>query len=290
LVILDPTGTELASRELPMRGESCSTLAQAIALVVDQFFRDLAAPSGSPSDAMPPPRAGANTSVAAPSKPEAAIPEPTADARKPSKERRATLPVAPRQGEPSLAQGVQAPPKSKTPTNGAKTPGGRSGMIMGVGYESVPSAPAASIGLFVAATPSFRFDLRAALPTISARESFRSGWAYLYPVPLRLSFMYLGPHTSRLRGFAGPEILASLERASTTGVVGGHSGWRVAAGIGARLGAAYWFSPSVALAGSFCADHVVWNSRRFLLDSDTELRRSNARLAGVFELWGALFP
>jgi len=40
LVITDPFGKEQLTRDLPMHGESCATMAQAIALVVDSFFRD----------------------------------------------------------------------------------------------------------------------------------------------------------------------------------------------------------------------------------------------------------
>src|ERR1700690_2695120 len=41
LVIVDPSGKEQATRDFSVRGESCATLAQAIALVVEGFFRDL---------------------------------------------------------------------------------------------------------------------------------------------------------------------------------------------------------------------------------------------------------
>ncbi|HWZ88001.1 MAG TPA: hypothetical protein VNW92_04105, partial [Polyangiaceae bacterium] len=42
LELIDPTGTRRLLRELPREGESCATLSQAIALVVERYFRELA--------------------------------------------------------------------------------------------------------------------------------------------------------------------------------------------------------------------------------------------------------
>jgi hypothetical protein len=51
--LYDPENKLRLTRDLPMTGESCATMAQAIALVVDRFFRDMIA--GESSDAPPPP-------------------------------------------------------------------------------------------------------------------------------------------------------------------------------------------------------------------------------------------
>lgn len=44
LELTDPRGASVLLRDLPMAGESCSTMAQAIALVLERYFRDLEAP------------------------------------------------------------------------------------------------------------------------------------------------------------------------------------------------------------------------------------------------------
>lgn len=50
LELLDPAGNRRLLRELPREGESCATLSQAIALVVERYFRELAPePAASPA-------------------------------------------------------------------------------------------------------------------------------------------------------------------------------------------------------------------------------------------------
>jgi len=43
LMLFDPTGVKRLTRDLPLAGESCTTMAQVIALVVDRFFRTMVA-------------------------------------------------------------------------------------------------------------------------------------------------------------------------------------------------------------------------------------------------------
>ena len=66
--LFDPSGTRRLVRDLPRAGESCATLSQAIALVVERYFRELApAPASEPATAdLPPP----NPLVSVPAAPE----------------------------------------------------------------------------------------------------------------------------------------------------------------------------------------------------------------------------
>ncbi|HEY3665149.1 MAG TPA: hypothetical protein VGL19_04075 [Polyangiaceae bacterium] len=50
LQLLDPAGQSRISRDLPVGGDSCATLAQAMALVIERYFRELETPALSPSD------------------------------------------------------------------------------------------------------------------------------------------------------------------------------------------------------------------------------------------------
>jgi hypothetical protein len=255
LVIVDPNGKEQASRDFSIRGESCATLAQAIALVVEGFFRDLGqSPSAEPSEVAPP-------VVAPPTQP--------------------TAPTAPTR----LAPPDNASPKTqKKPVKSAAL-----GVDVGSGYQSAPASLAVFWGLFVAVKSSWQFDLRVALPTSRVSLPFRSGSAELLAVPLRLSAVYSAALVGDLRAFAGPEFLTSFEFASTEGVSGGQSGWRASFGAGARAGAAFWFTPGLALGASFSGDGVFTQSRRFLLDSNSEIGLSRTRLAGALELSGVIF-
>lgn len=54
LVLVDPAGTERLVRDLPSDGASCATLSQAIALVVERYFRELAPGEETPAPAPPP--------------------------------------------------------------------------------------------------------------------------------------------------------------------------------------------------------------------------------------------
>ena len=255
LVIVDPNGKEQATRDFSIRGESCATLAQAIALVVEGFFRDLGqSPSADPPKVEPP--------VVASSTPPTT---PTTPAR--------------------LAPPDSASPK--TPKKPVKS--GAAGVEVGTGYESVPSSLAVCLGLFVAPKSSWQFDLRVALPTSRVSWPFRTGTAELLAIPSRLSVVYSAALARDLRAFAGPEFLTSLELASTEGVAGGRSGWRASLGAGARAGAAFWFTPGLALGASFSGDGVFTQSRKFLLDSNSEVGLSRTRLAGALELSGVTF-
>lgn len=262
LVIVDPSGKEQMTRDLPMRGESCATMAQAISLVVDSFFRDF---GQSPArDATKDAPAEQHTET---------IPAPTPPA--------AVLPP-PKTATSSQPQGATTPPRARSV--------GSAGIVVGGGYESVPSSAAADIGLFSELSSRWRLDLHAAFPVSRMRESFGNASAYLYPIPLRLSVTYQTPGHDGLMGFVGPELLLSVERGWASGAPSEHQGWRESFGAGARAGAAYWISPRLALSAAFSFDGILVQSRRFLVIEEPALEASHARLAGTLELWGAIFP
>ena len=276
LVIVDPSGKEQATRELPMQGESCATMAQAIAIVVDGFFRDF---GQTPLEART--ATGVQPAADALGKPvEKQDPEPSSIERRPAEE----SPNAP----PVTTVATQAPrTKSQPPSSESRR---TAGVILGGGYESEPSSAAASFGLFFAVTPRWRIDLKSAFPTARISEKYASATAHLYPVPLRLSVSYLTPSYQGLSWFIGPEILVSLEHGSVSGIPDGRSGWRASFGVGGRTGIAYSLTPSLALATNVSTDAALYQSRRFLMVDDTVLESSRARLAGTLELWGTIFP
>jgi len=254
LVIVDPNGNEQASRDFSVRGESCATLAQAIALVVESFFRDLGQAQNSEPPKVEPAVVGS-------------LPPMTAPAR-----------LAP-------PDNVRQKP-SKKPVK----PSAMAGLNVGAGYESAPASLAAYLGWFVTVKSSWQLDLRTAFVPSRQSTTFRTGTADLLAIPARLSMVYSAAFAGDWRVFIGPELLTSFESASTKGVDSGRSGWRASFGAGARAGAAFWFTPSVSLGVSFCGDGVFSQSRRFLLDNNSELGLSRTRLAGALELSGVIFP
>lgn len=251
LVILDPKGKEQALRDLPLQGESCATMAQAIALVVDGFFRDLG-----------------QTAIREPS--------PARDPARPTAVQSTASNAA-----PAIAPATVAATPMATMTTGP---------IVGGGYESVVSSPAASFGWFVAGTAPWLVDLRVTIPTSTLRETHHGIDARLYAAPLRLDLNYAPKWSARLRPFVGPELLLSPERGAVEGVAQGRSGWRLTLGMGVRLGGALSVTPAWAIAMSISADFALLQSRRFLMEDEAVLELRRARLAGVLELWGAIFP
>jgi hypothetical protein len=263
LVIVDPTGKEQVVRELPLQGESCATLAQAIALVIDGFFRDFGQsplPEGVATDS------GGERSKSGPS-PTASAPTTTT-----------TIPNSQAPRAPELP--LQLPPEQ----------GCRAGFILGGGYDSVTASAAPVLGLSVAATPRWRVDLKSLFPTARVSESYGKARAYLYPLQLRLSLSYTMPLSRGLLWFIGPESLLSLERGSISGVSSGRSGWRASIGIGGRTGIAFWVLPELAVATNLSADAMLHQSRRFLLVDEPILKVPGVRMAGTLELWGTIFP
>lgn len=267
LVIIDPAGVEKAARELPIRGESCATVAQAIALVVDGFFRDL---GQAPDNDVAPPSPNASS-------------QPTEVASRTSPE---ALPVPVQVTQAK----TQATPISARQVSPKPDPRSAFGFSVAGGYESVPGSASGSLGLFAAVTPSWRIDLRFAVPVGDQQQDLRGGKAHLRLFPLRTALTYEGAVWNRLRLFVGPELLLSFEQATTSQVEAGKSGWRAAFGSGIRGGVAYSVLPRITLAAGVSADYILLESRRVMLEGDSELKPDRTRLAGMFELWGEIFP
>ena len=262
LVITDPSGKEQLTRDLPMRGESCATMAQAIALVVDSFFRDFGQSSFREGKEATPAKEAAVTPVA---------PKPEAKAA-------SQLP-----GQHTGTALVKSPaPPSRVPP--------RLGVALGGGYESVPSSAAIALGGFAQLGPHLRWDLRAAVPAARASQVYGAATAKLFVLPVRLSIAYFTPLAAKMQLFLGPEFLTSFEQGSGTGVANGHSGWRESFGLGGRTGAVVRLGPGLALAANFSLEGVLAQTRQFLVVEQPVLEVSPVRASASIELWAAFFP
>lgn len=263
LVIRDAEGREQLTRELPLKGESCETLAQAIALVVDGYFRELAqGPTG--DEAAEKPRApGAPTSDEDETKATSSTQVAVASAQ-------STLLVTPTQSHSSMLQP-------------------RLAFAFGAGYESVTNEPAATVGLSVGQAEHWRWQLRAGFPFSMHREEVAPGAATAYVMPTRLSLGYVLEPVRRVQWLIGPEVLLSLERGATQDIAAGRSGWRVSAGIGAQTAVVGWVAQWMALYMSLTADEVLLQSRRFLMYEQPVFQFPRTRLSAAVGLQAVIW-
>jgi len=262
LVIRDAEGKERLTRELPLKGESCDTLAQAIALIVDGLFRELSQSPGHDE---------ADTN-----------PTPSEQPQGADSANGHVLPGPP--GGFGETEPRRLAAESRQRSTEARL---QAGLALGGSYESAPFKPTFALGLFLAQR-AWRLQLQAGLPLSSQRENHGGGAALAYVVPLCFDASYVLEAIPSVQWFIGPQTLLSLEHGSTRDVPNGHSGWRVSAGIGAQTGLAYWVSPSIALAGSFSVDEIFWESRKFLMYEQPVLEFSRTRLAGALGVWGMI--
>ena len=92
--------------------------------------------------------------------------------------------------------------------------GGGTGIILGGGYESIPSSAAPAFGVFSDFSGRWRVDFRATLPISRMSEAYSPATAYLYPIPVRLSLMYQTEGHDGLSAFIAPR---SCSASSTAG-------------------------------------------------------------------------
>jgi hypothetical protein len=251
LVISDAEGREQLTRELPMKGESCETLVQAIALVVDGFFRELAQSEAGDERDERVERVEVTENDAP--KPQPAM-EPTV--------------VSPHLTLPELP--AQRPIKQP-----------RTAIALGAGYESVPSKSIVNAGLSFGISAHWNWQLQAGFPFSNHREEVPPGAATAYVIPTRLSLSYVLEPVRRLEWFIGPEGFLSLEHGATQKIPAGRNGWRVSPGIGAQTAVVGWVAQSIALYLSLAADVVLFDSRQFLVYEEPVFEFARTRLSAT---------
>jgi hypothetical protein len=217
LELFDPKGDRKLERDLPLAGESCATMTQAVVLVLERYFRDL----GSLEDEAP-----AGPTSAAPETP--ALSPPVAPDRPSTAE--APSAVAAYRGSFTAGFGLATPPSSLALTLDARLWLPRSWQL-GIGVAWSGSEVTESIG------------------PPGARASMTS-------IPIRASFAWRRDLGST-DVFLGPEFLASVDRASVTGVVQSGNATRVVFGVGVGAGALIWLSRSVGLSMAASLDATL---------------------------------
>jgi hypothetical protein len=237
-------------------------LTQAIALVVDGFFRDLGQTPTLDVTAPPQPAPSATA-------PEMAATPLAAPAVQ-------TKPVSPPVTEPSL-----------TPARSGNQ--FRLGWVLGTGYESAVRSAAVDLGWFGATTSGWRFALHGSVPFSQYSEAVTPGKAELFAVPIRLSAMRQLDLTSELNVFIGPELLLSVERGWTHGLVSERKGYRATWGLGGQLGAAYSLWSRGGLAIRLSGDRVIADASAFTVEGESVLTLPRLRWSVALQLWGLVF-
>ncbi|HXK16437.1 MAG TPA: hypothetical protein VNG33_01435 [Polyangiaceae bacterium] len=229
LVLKDGRGTVRLERRLPLGGEACDTVVQAIALVLERYFRELQAPASS-VDAEP------ETSRKAPS-----------EAEKPALAAPGPLP-------PALGPQLQLAAKAGF-AFGPKT--GVVALELGLWFAQ-----------WFAASLEPQLLLPDVVEKVHDVDATERGRAEMLEVPLRGS-VGLGRRGARWAFRVGPALRLSLRRASTQGLItkGGDPengdssgvGWAFALGGGAA--GSWWLLPSFGLTASVVVDAKVTETR-----------------------------
>ena len=180
LVVLDPSGERRISRDLPVGGESCATLAQAMALVVERYFRELETPA-----------------LAVPES------EPAVASENPSSPPPSVRP-------PSLAPRTETPPAPLTP---------QLMLGLGLGLSSAQPGALGGLqggGWF---RQQVHLELGVLADLAAHHQQVQSADLQLRSFPVQLSLGF-GQRGQVWDFFAGPEVRWTLEVPHTNGLVG----------------------------------------------------------------------
>jgi hypothetical protein len=259
LELSDPEGRVRLRRELPIEGENCADVAQAIALVVERYFADLAAehvaeaetPESSPAVATP-------------------TPEPSP----------APSPVV-----------APAPPAAPPPQRPPRALGQRPVTLWraGVGAALLLPDPAARVDVNVRLDHAWwSAGLRGVVPTKERSEPLDEGKAELSALPLRL-WAAADWTWDDLEVSLGPELLVSLERGDTVASDRIGDGTRLVLGLGAQANALLSLSGPVALSLAAGGDVTLPLAMSQFLVAETEREVLKPRIFEGFLAGGLVF-
>jgi hypothetical protein len=203
LELFDPKGERKLERDLPLAGESCATMTQALVLVLERYFRDLGSLEEGP-----------------------APPEP--------QDAPGDRPVTP--PPPAIDQPSTAPAPSTTNSY-------RGSVTAGLGFLTPPSSLALTLEAKLWLLSSWQLALGVAWSPAETTEAVGppGGVASMTSVPVRASFAW-HKDLGSTDVFLGPEVLASFDRASVTGVAQPGKAMRVVYGLGVGAGALTWLT------------------------------------------------
>jgi hypothetical protein len=188
-------GKVLLRRELPI-GESCASVAEAIALVLDQYFRALVTEETQPDEA--------------------------ATQKRDDSAHHADQGIADQNGGKPALSSEQSPPSWLA--------------MLEMSAGSFSSSVAAGLRFQSLLSPAWHFGVEVVIPFSDRKEALPEGGearARSFELAAHLGF---GPELGAVRPYVGPTLFAMLERAYTTSPLENRTQYRLLAGIGAELG------------------------------------------------------
>jgi hypothetical protein len=257
LELYGPEGALQLSRDLPLEGESCGTMAEVIALVLDRYFRALLAhdPPGSDDDEP--------AAVAAPAAASTAPAPPEA-------------PLAGAAREPSLATGPSDTlPSDAGPSHEASVATGpsRSGGMALAAFELAfrsPDMPALGVRGMLEPWPQVYLGTALHVGLRSETEGLSGdGGVSSRDASWRIHAGW-GPRLGPVRTYLGPGVCLGVARGSGDGLPQRSSGYRATWAAGLDAGAQWVTAEGWSFGASVALDISVL-SGRFQVDGDEVL-------------------
>ena len=228
LELFGPDGQLQLSRDLPLENDSCSTMAEVIALVLDRYFRGLLAREAAPDVV-------------------AAGGAPSPDASSAGSPALAPTPTEP-PGAPSVPDPTAAAPGADAPGSPPKNTAGESSGLVGLdlAFRS-PSRP--SLGVRASFEPWSHVYAGAALHVglVSDTEELADGAEVTARGASLRAYLGWKLELDRVRAYVGPGLRFGVDRGRSEGLESTDVRYRATWGAGIDAGA-FWLSP-----GGWCA-------------------------------------
>jgi hypothetical protein len=264
LEVFDPDGIARLQRDLPMTGRSCVDMAQALALVLDRYFRSLTAE----------PAAEGETSLPAPS------PETTAAG--------ATRPAQNTDIPTTAKPGVAPQPAAVAPRTPPPRPSTARWLLAGAGVAIASRPSSAGVSIAVATEPIARLELGFGAVALLAKEQQQvdGGVVSQQGFPLRAWATYAVIHGG-LDLQLGPEVLGAVDVGQS--VDGQHQSLRFLFGVGPRASVRSWPNPRFGFGVTGSVDFAA-TSGRFLVGTKEVLAPSPAQGLVALDITWLLIP
>jgi hypothetical protein len=264
LEVFDPDGIARLQRDLPMTGRSCVDMAQALALILDRYFRTLTAEPAAEGETSLPVLSPATTA---------------AGATRPAQD----IPTTPTPGDAqrSAAVAPETPPPRPRPSTARWLLGSA-----GVAIASRPSSAGVSIAIATEPVPRLELGFGGVALLAKEEEQVDEGMVSQQGFPLRAWVTYVLIHGG-LDLQLGPEVLGAIDVGQS--VDGQHKSPRFLFGVGPRASVRSWPNQRFGFGVTGSVDFRL-TSGRFLVGSREVLAPSPAQGLVALEITWLLIP
>ena len=204
-------GAVLLARELPLEGESCSTMAEVIALVLDRHFRALLAHDPAAPDSEASPTEASPTEATMPA---AAAPQPP----------------------PASPEPLAAEPTWASPAIAPASPARLDELALDLAFRRL-ERPALGVRATFELRPRLYLGTALHLSLIPDRETLRDGGEVTSRDAVWRAYAAWGPTFGPLRTYLGPGMRTSVARGAGSGLPRDAAGYRASWALGVDVGA-----------------------------------------------------